>query len=376
MSIKHPEITLRHITSTPDFEDLQEPWTKLSAPEKANIQTAFLTWEWLYSWWRVYQAGHQLWLLTAWESGVLVGILPLMRVSAKKYGLRFRSLVPLGSPQCDISGILIDHSLSVSENILEIFRDYLVINQDQWDLLEFNQYSPTDPATLRMQALLQESGYFLRQKDYKHYYVRMETEWDAYFKSLSRKFRKNLRRANRLAKETGSVTFTHLSGKNATWQAFQDIISINKHAHFPLIYNSQKEQAFHKELLSVATGKHHLELFLLSIDDQPLAYEYGFSYAGRYEEWRIGYDTRFDPIISIGKLLSNWIMENIFKSNIKEIDFLRGEEAYKLEWKPEIRRYTKIRVINRRNPLAVLIYHRFQQLRSLINAHNTTNDTN
>ncbi|HAW52494.1 MAG TPA: hypothetical protein DCX54_09250, partial [Flavobacteriales bacterium] len=47
-----------------------------------------------------------------------------------------------------------------------------------------------------------------------------------------------------------------------------------------------------------------------------------------------------------GKLLAMKVVQECITQNYTEIDFLRGDESYKLEWQPNKRTYVRIRIFN------------------------------
>ena len=78
-------VTIKHIQDFETFKGIREDWDRLL--ENSPLKSAFLTWEWLYGWWKVNRAGRELWLITAWRGNELVGIAPLM--------LETRKIVPV-----------------------------------------------------------------------------------------------------------------------------------------------------------------------------------------------------------------------------------------------------------------------------------------
>lgn len=235
-----------------------------------------------------------------------------------------------------------------------------------WDIVEFKHYRQDDPALIFLKSSLSQKGFTFREKTNNHFHITLERSWAEYHSTLSRNFRKNLRRAAHRAHESGKVTFEHFSGASINWQVFEKIIKINQHAHYPLLFNSSREQAFHEELTKHTYTKEILTVFLLSIDKIPLAYEYGFIYKNRYESWRAGYDTCNNPTNSFGKLLSQMAIEQAFDLNYKEIDFLRGDEAYKEEWKPSIQKYSKVQFIKKTNLVACFVFVRLPRIKAFV----------
>jgi CelD/BcsL family acetyltransferase involved in cellulose biosynthesis len=300
----------------------------------------------------IYQQGKQLWIVTAWEDSQLVGIAPLMLEKRKIRGLPLKVLGTLGTPSTDVGGFLLKRN--EEERILSAIFEYIFINHKQWDLLELSELSLSGPELKGLQNSLPSSGYTCIEEFGYHYYLSLEKDWDSYFDNLSKKFKKNLRRAVRKADELGQVTYLFLVGKQIQPEHLETIIKVNGHGNFPIIFNSEKEQAF---LYDLYEQMHDcFQVYLLLIDQKAVAYEYGFFYNNRFEAWRAGFDTRVDPTISVGKLLSMRIIEESYERNYIEIDFLRGNESYKEDWEPLQREYAYIRVLQTRKPVLFLGY--------------------
>lgn len=357
-------ITTRRISTTKEFKELKQSWDALLAQN--HIQSAFLTWAWLYAWWKIYKNEKKLWVITAWQEKELLGIFPLMLEDEKRKGFTFRILRSLGNPQSDVGGILIkDENQEAATALIQ----HLVDQKKKWDMLELNYFRQDDPMLALAKKHLHQSGMASREKSYKHFYIPLEENWEDLLSRLSRKFRKNLRRAARNAAKIGAIKLEHFSGEKINWEVFEKIININKYAHYPLLFNSPQEQAFHKELQQYPDAKNFLTVFVLSINGEAIAYEYGFLSQKRYEVWRAGYDTRFDQTISVGKLLSQMATEQAFELGYKEIDFLRGDESYKLDWKPLTRHHTKNRFTRKTNLPACYTFVWLPQTRAWVKNH-------
>ncbi|HET9910205.1 MAG TPA: GNAT family N-acetyltransferase, partial [Anaerolineales bacterium] len=166
----------------------------------------------------------------------------------------------------------------------------------------------------------------------------------------------NLGRAMRLAEEIGPVECRHFTGSEMNEGVIQTIIEINRYSHFPRLYNLPIEQIFLKTLAEQMKHSDWFGAFILYVNRQPVAYEYGFRFNGRFEDWRAGFDTRLSSTISIGKALASMVIQACYAQATAEIDFLRGDEPYKLEWKPLAREYANTRVFNPRAPGAIAAY--------------------
>jgi len=358
------DIKIKHIHDTESFEKLKTAWGVLLS--NSSIQSTFLTWEWLFTWWQVNGGKKKLWLITAWRGENLVALAPLM---LEKRNTLIRVLTNIGTPQSDISGFI--HALD-DKAAIKAITQYLVLNKKNWDILELNEF----PCAWVEQPEFSQSfnfNAFWSLKDHnQHFYIQLDhDDWEKYSERLARKFRYNLRRALRLAEEIGPVELDRYQGNQVNWDIFKTIIEINRYAHYPRLYNSPSEQQLIKELVErMALNQNYFEVYILSVNKKPIAYEYGFVYQGRFEDWRSGFDTRLPSNVSIGKVLAMKVTQACISGTYTEIDFLRGDEAYKQEWVPSSRDFTKIRIFNRRKLPAILSYFWLEKIKPYLKKEN------
>ncbi len=86
--------TVQAISDVSAFAALREEWTRLLVSNKSNC--LFLTWEWLFTWWRHLADGRRLLLLTVRMDGDLVGIAPLAVSPRFRFGYALETLEFLG----------------------------------------------------------------------------------------------------------------------------------------------------------------------------------------------------------------------------------------------------------------------------------------
>jgi CelD/BcsL family acetyltransferase involved in cellulose biosynthesis len=76
--------------------------------------------------------------------------------------------------------------------------------------------------------------------------------------------------------------------------------------------------------------------FTLRDKGRLLAYRFGFFHRGTFFDWITSYDPEFFPY-SIGKLMLWDLIERLCAMGVTRLDFMAGEEEYKLKWGPEVR---------------------------------------
>lgn len=344
-------LTMRIISDNLSFESIRDQWSKLLAEN--NFKSAFFTWEWLFIWWNEYGKSKRLWIITVWEDKNLIGIAPMMIETNRMLGLSLKLLTNIGVPHCDVGGFLYSPS---RHEVPRAIIEFILKNRKEWDIVELNEFITESPEAIAViQSALKGVSTYEARND--HWHIILNETWEQYSKKLSKKFRYNLRRAQRLAEEIGRVEVRKFPNEIHPRNLLADLIDVNCRSNYPKICNSIMEQNLLGNLIEAsASNKNFLTAFVLYIDGKPMAYEYGFVHERKFESWRAGYDTSLPQNISIGKLLAMEVIQKCINDNILIIDFLRGDEAYKLEWKPEVSRFSNIRVFNMNNFPALSTY--------------------
>jgi CelD/BcsL family acetyltransferase involved in cellulose biosynthesis len=356
-----PAIQVVHIKDIKAFEALRDAWNLLL--QKNPHRDAFLTWEWLYAWWKHYGKQRELWLVTAWIADELVGLAPLMLEIRRKYGLRLRVLCSLGTPDNDVGGFVVRDGDPL---FYMAICNYLINQKGRWDILELNEFLLDSSETRKLITFFTNAGFRYTQKNNRHFYLPIQGDWQNYNNHLPRKLRATIRQKTALfIARHGEPAFTHHTGHEVTWQDVSAIFEINEHGRFPFMYRSIEERAFQRELFKFMSVRGWLDIFLLYIKDQPVAYDYGFYYNHKYEDWRTGFNTNYSDL-SVGIMIFFMEIEDCFKRAYSEIDFLRGDEYYKSRWQPQERTYTQMRFVAANRPLAIIAYIWLPKLKALI----------
>lgn len=354
--IREAGLEIRTIHDDDGFERLRNEWARLY--KEINCTEAFLTWEWLFAWWKYYKADNKLWIVIACRNGKLKGIAPLMLTKKRRYGLEFRALVNLGGPDADISGFILQEG--DCETAGAIF-DYLINYSPYWDLLHFYELPVLGITAQTLVESSRRGGCWILEKTEPHYHLSIETDWKMYFEELPHNLRGYLRHHIEKVVKKGTLRFEIYNGENLKWDHFLTIFEINKQGKFPYLYQSESEYGFIRELFNLAQGQDWIEVDILYFNDTPVAFNYGFSMDGRHEGWRMAYDKAFSKL-GVGKILSMHLIESLFNRGFREFDFLRGLEEYKQEWLPREREYAEIRVVPGKRAITAAFFVWFPRL--------------
>jgi len=91
---------IRIITDLKQFESLSATWNSLLS-KCQDDSSIFLTYEWLWTWWRHFGEGKKLNILLIEKGGQVIGIVPLMKVEYKIGPIRFHILENISLTSCN-----------------------------------------------------------------------------------------------------------------------------------------------------------------------------------------------------------------------------------------------------------------------------------
>lgn len=343
------QIEIQRLRSEEAFEVLQHEWNQLLV-NSANREI-FFTWEWLFAWWQTFGDKNNLWLLTVRENGNLIGIAPFMMSTRKKLFFKLRVLRGIGRPQCDTSGFIATKMELVGSAICS----YLKEHKNEWDIFELKSIPKNICEKSLVQEQFKKEGFRVIQNTKEHYYLPIRESWEDYFQSLSKNLRRNLKKRLKSLQKLGSVTHKIYTGDNLQWDHFLTIFELNEKGSFPDLYRSKRRLRFHQSLYDLMKKKCWIQIEILYLDDNPIAFQYGYNYGNKYHDWRGAYDREYQPL-GIGKLLTMFSLKEHFSQGLEEIDFLRGAHEYKADWQPYSRDYIDIRVYQKNNLRSAILY--------------------
>ncbi len=332
---------LEEIRTEQAFRALEEEWTNLLTKSKAD--TVFLTWDWLYHWWRTYKEGKELRIFLIRNENELVGVAPLC-VSRARIGRFFpaRQIYFLGSREVGSDYLdFILHPGKKRESIRLIF-DRLFDNGEEWDVINLTDI-PEDSENLKLitRELEERKTPFLLQDYTSCPYLPLPENPDSWLNILSQNMRYDIKRKRQRLEKEHEVKFVMLTEEEKLQEAFETLVKLNqmrmKEKRQNGAFLSTKFIEFHRVLVRAFFSKRILRLCFLVVDGIPIAGIYIFKYNGKYLYYQSGLASgweRFSP----GTVLFSYCIEKAIEEGVGEFDFLRGEEDYKYRWTKNQRR--------------------------------------
>jgi CelD/BcsL family acetyltransferase involved in cellulose biosynthesis len=329
------DLQLRIIQDELEFKKLKPLWNELL--KKSHDNTIFLTWDWVYTWWKYFGHSDQIHIITVYDGHELISILPTSMKIYDCFFFRIRVLENICSTDTDHGGIIsIRNNDEVYGLILNYFNElisekcYLIRfshvfqNNDLINILKLNSTDSTSFKVLKTE--LTSSPYIL-----------LPHNWEIYNKRLSKKKRKNLGWSSRALSKNHEIKFE-------LYDAPDDKISETMNLFFKIHkqrWNDKKLTSrfydnnivnFYNEITNNFLNNGWMDISLLYVDDEAISIVWAFKYNRVYYYMTPTFDPTKYKKYSVGNMhLSKLIKTNIENNYIK-FDFLKGMEPYKLNW--------------------------------------------
>ena len=335
------KLTVEEIRDVESFQELREEWDNLL--EKSGDNNVFLTWEWLFLWWRYHRSDKQLRILLIKDQDNIVGIAPFMEWRYQKGFFHINIMENICAEECDYSGVILTDHI---EESLSTLLDYLQgIIRDGKTLVRIWHVPGQSDFLTTLNEIYQ--SYINKLSLHSRIsgicpYIDLPATWDEFFQTLGGNTRKTYRRQiNRLERDY-TVEFNKYCGENDLNDKLENLFNFHKKRWEQREINSKfmemESRGFYFDVSKAFYEKGWLDLSFINIDDKTVSIEWGFNYNGGY--WNM---TRsFDPDFSrygVGSIHAMYLIQDAINKNQNKFDLLKGTESYK-------NHYTKNQTLN------------------------------
>jgi CelD/BcsL family acetyltransferase involved in cellulose biosynthesis len=297
------------------LDAIADEWRALATPSGRGI---FATWEWADAWWRAFGDGRELELRACRDdAGRLVAVLPL-------YVARVRGLTLLrflGHGPGDELGPVYPKG----EHERTAAALTLVLRDARWDVFAGEQL----PGDEGWPALL--GGRRWRTEANPVLYV-PERGWDDFLAGRSANFRQQLSRRERSLARAGRARFR--LANEATLERDLDTLFALHAARWRGRRSDFSDVPFHRDVARRALSRGWLRLWLLELDDRPVAVWHGFHVGRIVSYYQAGRDPAFERE-AVGAILLAHTVREAMADGAAEYRFGRGDEAFKYRFADE-----------------------------------------
>jgi CelD/BcsL family acetyltransferase involved in cellulose biosynthesis len=341
-SVDVAPLHVERLSSEDAFSTLRPEWDRLLA--RSRSATVALTWEWLATWWELYRGSAELAVFTFREAdGSLVGLAPFAIKSRRTWGgfrVRRVSLLGTGEPRqeaiCSEYLDLVATTVHEREVVEALARHLAGTWRVGWDEIVMSSVRPGS-AALALHAAMEAMGFRGATFETERCpTLRLPENERGVAGLLSPRLQRKLAYYVRKLEEEGRVELTSCGEEADLNSAMADLIALHQQRwtgrHRRGCFASERFTTFHRRVAPALLRQGRLALYSLTVGGRVVYVLYGFRDGTRLLAYQSGFDPSFAPRVSLGLVMLGLCLGRAVAEGIREWDFLRGEEAYKLHW--------------------------------------------
>jgi CelD/BcsL family acetyltransferase involved in cellulose biosynthesis len=307
---------------------LRDEWRALF--DAAAAPSPFLSWEWLHTWWRAFGSRRRLWVLEARdERGRLAGALAL----CSRPGLGFRRWQLVGNGVTGADGLDVLARATDAPGVRAAVTTALA-GAAGWDVLDLEDLPCGSPTVAAIRREMVARGVAVRaERGHVCPGFAVRGAWEEHLARIRRRETFG-RRVRWLARQPGFRIDVATAPAEAP-AAMDDFLRLHRlrwaeEGGSYGIPPGPVEQ-FHREVAPLLAERGWLRLYRLHLEGKAIAAVYGIEVARRFYFYQSGWDPAWSAR-SPGAVLVGRTVEDAYARGLTDYDFLRGTEAYKLDW--------------------------------------------
>ncbi len=334
-------VAVDRIEDTAAFERLSDGWNELL--RSSDSDCLFLTWEWLYTWWKHHSAGRELYIIAVRFGRELAAIAPLCLRRRRLERLQpLPSLEFLGTGSVGSDYLDLIARRGRAAQALEALAEHL---DGKRLLIELAQLRRKACLASELAGRLERRGWsFSEEKINTCPFIDLSGHsWESYLARLGPEHRYNFqRRLKNLAKQF-EVSFELVSSEEERRKTLAELIALHNQRWrgSSNAFNRAGLIAFHEELSCLALARGWLRLVVLRLNGKAAACLYGFRYGNSFYFYQSGYDPNYGKH-SVGLVIMGLAIKIAIEEGALEYDLLHGDEEYKFRWARAARELSRI----------------------------------
>ena len=350
---------------------------------KDDLRQLYAAWEELYSA-RTFEAS----LSVSWTEALLkshlesypvttivlrdvtsvVGIMPLYIKTVSKARASLLTLCPVAEHFNTHSDILLrDYSVEAMAALLKGISSI----KARWDVFRINRFVVGHPALQAMDCALRGTAKLPYRIDVNEpsFYIPLQGGFDTYLKERSGNTRSSIKRLGKKLYASGDVKIVRYHDNYDPKITFQTIRLIEdrswKHKNGTGITSTETQRVFYQELCRQEFAEGRLRLWVLHLNERPIAYELGIVSEGRYYDVHGSYDHEFKNE-GPGTILFALVIRELMEEGMHELDFFGEPFEAQRRW-TQVARCHRALLIYNRTPNAYL-FRAFNAVRDVMAA--------
>ncbi|MFH0876169.1 MAG: GNAT family N-acetyltransferase [archaeon] len=343
-------VRIQPIDSNEEFNSLSGRWEKLL--DESTASNIFLTYDWLYTWYKHFGNDKKLFILTCYDNDELVGIAPLV-ISKVKLVFKLRMLEFMGGEEACSEYLDFIVKKGHEAKCIESFASYIHNEKKKYDFIHLSDFHSESPlCALFKEKIGNSSSLYAFDITRTIYYISLKGKYEDYFTSLRRSVRQRLNKDKRNLDADFKVKERVIVNSGELESAVDTMVNINRRRWnergLPGAFSSKKMVGFIREVAGVLLNKSRLYLYFLELNEKPVSYNFCLE----FNKKRCGYSSAILPEdaylkYGVGRVAHSNVFIDCFRKNIFEYDFLRGEEEYKKKFSTDHRTTSELIIANK-----------------------------
>ncbi len=342
---------IEKITTYSDLLKMQPVWDEILQKSCDNL--ALLTFdviktEWQHLGWE-FDTHRQMtpFILILKEDNEILSIASFVKEKRKLYGFPVVCIRPLCNIHADRVDIII---VKNSAKIVDAIINYLTAEESPWDVLMMKNVSSESDFMGQILSLRKTIKMGILP-GYSSPFVKVNASWQKYFEGRSRNVRSKLKnKLNRLTRDKCQVSAREYRTSDelefALGKAFQIDMKSWKAEEGTAISSTEKSRRYWHSLTQELSIKDRVRIWILWINNDPVAFEYHIVYCDKVYSLKWSYDKDYQRY-SPGLLLKYASMKAFWDRNVTEVDLLGNSDSFKVQWTDMIRYHYNIYIFNK-----------------------------
>jgi CelD/BcsL family acetyltransferase involved in cellulose biosynthesis len=332
VSPQDADLQLETIGDVHAFERLAPEWSALLADCEAD--GLFLTWEWMFTWWKHLAGDCKLQITTLRKDGRLIAIAPLALRPAS-----VQQLPPVAALQFLGSGVAGSDYLDLivrRGHEAEAVRVLAERMGGAGRALALMRMRPTGPGATLVERMQQQGWHTWQGPSEVCPFVSLRGQsFETYLASLGSEHRYAFRRKLGRIERRYTCSFDLVRSEPERKDALATLFALHELRWNPRgepgAFSTPALRDFHDEVSRLALAAGWLRLWVLRLDGKPVAALYGFLRQGTFYFYQAGFDPAFARD-SVGLVMLGVAVRGAMEDGAEELDLLHGTERYKAHW--------------------------------------------
>jgi len=335
--------TVERISDLAGFESLRDEWNELL--DASDSDCLFLTWEWLYTWWKHLAEDRRLSILAVRREGRLAAVAPFC---LRPPSLRRRCLLPVleflgsGCVGSDYLDIIVRRGLEA-----EARQALASALAGQRLMLDWAQLRRGSCFAAAVAADLGGRDWNVSERvtNTCPFIPLAGFSWEDYLATLGPEHRYNFNRKLRRLNREYHVQFEQVRAANQCRESIDLVIELHnlrwRDRGKSDAFHTEGLVGFHREFSGLALERGWLRLYILRLNEKPAACLYGFFYGKVFYFYQSGFDLAYQKD-SVGLVTMGLGIRNAIEEGALQYDLLHGAEEYKSHWSRDRRELARL----------------------------------